>query len=257
MVDLPVTLDSNPSDDWGSLRLLCRRFINRLAGPVKRAALHRRTGLKINLGCGDRPCPGFVNVDRRHTSATDVTMDLSRPRFTPGSVRVCFSHAFFEHLLRNDRLPHLQAIHEALEPGGIVCYLGIPDFANIARFYLERRPGIVGPVFDLFNVYRYTHGDPEAVGWYMAQLHKSLFDYGEVVQLLTRAGFQHFVVVSYCFGMEKLPVNLGFFAIKSELEQGRELHRECLNFMRVHAAQVNLGSVAFFRSPDSARIDPG
>jgi hypothetical protein len=184
-------------------------------------------------------------------------MDLSRPRFTPGSLRVCFSHAFFEHLLRNDRLPHLRAIHEALELGGVVCYLGIPDFANIARFYLERRPGIIGPVFDLFNVYRYTHGDPEAVGWYMAQLHKSLFDFGEVAGLLAAAGFRHFVVVSYCFGMEKLPVNLGFFAVKGELQQGRDLHLECLAFMREHAAQVNLGSVSFFRSPDSARIDPG
>jgi hypothetical protein len=51
-----------------------------------------------------------------------------------------------------------------LEPGGVVCYWGIPDFANIAWFYLERRPGIVGPVFDLFNVYRYTHGDPPKRG---------------------------------------------------------------------------------------------
>jgi putative transposase len=73
-----------------------------------------------------------------------------------------------------------------------------PDFANISRFYQERRPGIVGPVFDLFNVFRYTHGDPESVGGYLAQLHKSLFDYDEVVRLLTAAGFRHFVVLSYC-----------------------------------------------------------
>jgi predicted SAM-dependent methyltransferase len=232
---------------WLKLHGFLWQFPKRLSGPFKRAALHRRTGLRINLGCGDRGCPGFVNVDRRHTSATDVTMDLSRPRFTPGSVRVCFSHAFLEHLLRNDRLPHLRAIHEALEPGGVVCYLGIPDFANIARFYLGRRPGIVGPVFDLFNVYRYTHGDPESVGWYMAQLHKSLFDYGEVVGLLTAAGFRHFVVVSYCFGTEKLPVNLGFFAVMGELEQGRDIYRECLTFMGEHAGQVNLGSASFFR----------
>ncbi len=233
---------------WRKLRDFLRQFIKGLSSPFKRAALRRRIGLKISLGGGDRSCAGFVNVDRRHTSATDVTMDLSRPRFSPGSVRVCFSHAFFEHLLRNDRLPHLQSIHEALEPGGIVCYLGIPDFANIAQFYVERRPGIVGPVFDLFNVYRYTHGDPESVGWYMAQLHKSLFDYGEVVGLLNAAEFRHFVVVSYCFGMEKLPVNLGFYAIKGELEPGRDICRECLAFIRDHARQVNMTSVAFLRA---------
>jgi predicted SAM-dependent methyltransferase len=242
---------------WRKFRDLLQQSLHRLSGPFKRAALLRKTALKINLGCGDRGCPGFVNVDRRQTSASDVTMDLSRPRFRAGSVRVCFSHAFFEHLLRNDRIPHLQAIHEALEPGGVVCYLGIPDFANIARFYLERRPGIVGPVFDLFNVYRYTHGDPEAVGWYMEQLHKSLFDYGEVVGLLRVAGFRHFAVISYCFGMEKLPVNLGFFTIKGELEQGRDLHRECLAFMEEHAPQVNLRSISFFRAAGGAMRNGG
>jgi hypothetical protein len=45
---------------------------------------------------------------------------------------------------------------------------------------LERRLCIVGPAFDLFNGYPYTHGDLESVGWYMAQLHKGLFDYGDL-----------------------------------------------------------------------------
>ena len=33
---------------------------------------------------------------------------------------------------------------------------------TIARLYLAQAPGVLGERFDLFNVYRYTHGDPEA-----------------------------------------------------------------------------------------------
>ena len=36
--------------------------------------------------------------------------------------------------LRNDYLPHIQAVHYVLESGGVLCYLGIAAFANIARF---------------------------------------------------------------------------------------------------------------------------
>ena len=156
------------SKGWLKLRDFSWRSLNRFCGPFKRAALRRRTGLKINLGCGDRGCPGFVNVDARHTSATDVTMDLSRPRFTPDQVRVCFSHAFFEHLLRNDRLPHLRAIYEALESGGVI-------FTREFRILRTSRGSIwsggraSSDRFSISSRLCYTHGDPEAVGWYMAQ----------------------------------------------------------------------------------------
>ncbi len=214
-------------------------------GPIKRRVVLNRRGLRVHLGCGDDRFAGFLNIDERFTPATDVTMNLSRPAFQAGSVSACFSHAFYEHLFVRDRVPHLRAIREALEPGGVICYLGLPDFRNIARFYLEKRPGIVGDVFDLFNVYRYTHGDPERVPWFVGQLHKGLFDYEEVVHLLKDAGFEHFVVISSCYGDEKLPVNLGFYAVKGPAGD-RNLKEECLEFIRPYAGyKVNMETVKF------------
>jgi len=91
-------------------------------------------------------------------------------------VAFAFSNAFFEHLYRPQRLPHLRRIRESLEADGVCCYIGVPYFRNIAKFYLEKAPGTLGPVFDLYNVYRYTHGDPEhQPAWWLGQLHKSLF----------------------------------------------------------------------------------
>lgn len=91
----------------------------------------------------------------------------------------------------------------------------MPYFRNVARFYLEKAPGTLGPVFDLYNVYRYTHGDPEhRQAWWLGQLHKSLFDEDELAGLLREAGFGSFVM--FCYGYpgddHELPVTMGFYA---------------------------------------------
>ena len=181
------------------------------------AAIRRRKNLRVHLGCGDDHQQDFVNIDARRTAAADVTMDLVSPDFSPSSVSLAFSNAFFEHLFRDSRVTHLRAIYESLQDEGICCYIGIPYFRNVAKYYLERAAGTAGPVFDLFNVYRYTHGYPEqAPRWWLGQLHKSLFDEDELTSLLKSAGFEAFVL--FCYGYpgdyEELPVTMGFYASK-------------------------------------------
>jgi hypothetical protein len=118
--------------------------------------------MRYHMGCGEQRLAGYVNVDLQETSATDLLMDLSASQLAElGPADVVFRNAFFEHLRRSTRVPHLRAVREALTEEGFVCYLGFPDFARVAQLYLDHGPGAVGPVFDLFNVYRYTHGDPE------------------------------------------------------------------------------------------------
>src|SRR5271163_3083468 len=136
---------------------LARRLLMVPFNGNRLAELQRQRNLRVHLGCGDDRQPGFINLDYRLTSATDVAMDLNVPRFTAGSVSLAFSNAFFEHLYRDSRLLHLRRIRRSLQTGGVCCYIGIPYFKNIARFYLEGCPGTAGPVFDLYNVYRYTH----------------------------------------------------------------------------------------------------
>jgi hypothetical protein len=167
---------------------------------------------RYHLGCGDKRLLGYVNVDVRDTGVADVVMDLNEPRLEPATC--CFSNAFFEHLRRDARVPHLRAVLASLDSEeGFACYIGLPDFESVARLYLERGPGIVGPVFDLYEAYRYTHGDPEAVdGWYFEQLHKSLFDSEELAGVLTDAGFPAFVTFTYAFPGEPAALGLGFYA---------------------------------------------
>jgi len=204
------------------LKNTIRRAAGALAGIPKRvansrrvSALQRQRSVRVHLGCGGDRLPDFVNIDYRRTPATDVTMDLNVPRLGASTVALAFSNAFFEHLYRPQRLPHLQRIREALEPGCACCYIGVPYFRNVAKFYLEKAPGTLGPVFDLYNVYRYTHGDPEhQQAWWLGQLHKSLFDEDELAELLREAGFESFVM--FCYGYpgddHELPVTMGFYA---------------------------------------------
>jgi hypothetical protein len=210
-----------------------------------------------HLGCGDTHLDGYVNVDVRATAATDVTADLNLLEL-PQPASGVFSHAFFEHLLRDARVPHLIAARQLLTEGGFVCYLGLPDFRAVAEHYLSRAPGVVGPTFDLYNVYRYTHGDPENVDYYFEQLHKSLFDSEELQRLLTEAGFASYVTFSYVFPGEQARVNLGFFAMSTTTSGEHLRHRAIAFLAQFDHRLLQLGSLEWVdgrtRSQIEARI---
>ena len=160
-----------------------------------------------------------MNVDLVQSPAVDVIADLNSPEL-PEPGEAFFSHAFFEHLRRDSRIPHLRAVRKAATDEGFACYLGLPDFKRVAEFYLEGRTGAVGPVFDLYNVYRYTHGDLEMnleESW-EPQLHKSLFDVDELGRLLRDAGWSSYVVFRYEHPGEApgLDLNLGFYATNDQ-----------------------------------------
>jgi hypothetical protein len=199
----------------------------------KQMVIRQQKGLRVHFGCGSDHLKDFLNIDSQLSHAVDMTMDLNDPSFSPSSIAFAFSNAFFEHLYRDSRLPHLRAMHESLQDNGICCYIGIPYFRNIAKFYVERGPGTVGSVFDLYNVYRYTHGDPEQGGipW-LEQLHKSLFDEEELTKLLRDAGFGAFVLFCYAYpgDANKVPVNIGFYATK-QFSPLLKLREDCRTFL--------------------------
>jgi predicted SAM-dependent methyltransferase len=214
------------------------------------AALQKQRGLRLHFGCAGDRLDGFVNIDYRRTPATDLTMDLNLPRLAPASVALAFSNAFFEHLYRDRRLPHLRRIRASLQPDGVCCYVGLPYFRNIAKLYVERGPGTAGPVFDLYNVYRYTHGDPEhQPDWWLGQLHKSLFDEDELGGLLREAGFTSFAL--FCYGypgdVNEVPVTMGIYAVAGAKPADR-LRAECLEFLNQFAdVRIRMATLEWLR----------
>lgn len=182
----------------------------------------------LHIGCGDVRLPGCVNVDLRPTRATDITEDCVTLTSIPsGSVRTVYANAFLEHVFLEQRLPCLRSIHRVLQDGGYTVITAIPDFEQIARAYLQKKPGIISPMFDLMNVYRYTHGEPEgAINW-MAQLHKSLFDPQTLIALLQESGFPTMCLFSYSYRSEPVAISLGFIAYKTHKKMTWTKDRIC------------------------------
>jgi SAM-dependent methyltransferase len=186
--------------------------------------------MKLNVGAGTVRLDGFENVDVRAVGP-DVRLghagDLSFA--SDGMVDVLFAHAVFEHVYPAQQLVVLREWKRVLAPGGVAVCIGIPDFEAVASAYVAGAPGATAPTFDLFEVYRYTHGHPEhqtQVEWpqwdpaehadatppgYSPQLHKGLFDTRHLSCLLERVGFEA-SLLRYAYPGEIPEINLGFAA---------------------------------------------
>ena len=186
--------------------------------------------MKIQIGAGSKPLEGFVNVEPRATTQPGYrwghAFDLSFAE--DNSVDVIFGNAFFEHLYLCQVGLAITEWKRVLKPDGQLVVLGIPDFASIARLYLDKAPGITLPTFDIFEVYRYTHGFPDATidtpvwaGWspsehlndapneWLPQLHKAVYDADILKQLFTHGGFD-VTVIRYAYpGETGHKLNLG------------------------------------------------
>jgi predicted SAM-dependent methyltransferase len=120
-------------------------YLRRLhrAGVRKAAALARTAPLRLNLGSGFHPKPGWINVDLID-GLSDLQLDLrERLPFADGSVAEIYTEHFFEHLAYagsddtlateletpgrpSDALSLLRECRRVLVPGGRID-IGVPD----------------------------------------------------------------------------------------------------------------------------------
>lgn len=88
-------------------------------------------GLRINLGCGSKPKPGFLGVDLGEHSAADVKMDvLAYLRSLPdASVAEVYSRHMLEHFEPAPLRELLAQVDRVLMPGGQVQFI-VPHYSN-------------------------------------------------------------------------------------------------------------------------------
>src|SRR5277367_2424191 len=92
----------------------------------------------INLGCGSRFHPDWVNADIAPRDPSVLRCDLSRPlEFADGSFDVVYHSNVLEHIRRKDALPFMLECHRILKPGGIL-RVATPDLERIGVLYLEK-----------------------------------------------------------------------------------------------------------------------
>jgi SAM-dependent methyltransferase len=183
--------------------------------------------VKVHLGCGDVRFPGWLNVDARPLRGVTVGSATRLP-VPDGSVEVLYSHAVFEHLYFPHHVSAMREWTRVLAPSGVAIAIGVPDFEAVCRLYLAKAEGLCGPVYNLWEAYRHTHGSPDVfvdnvwatwnpsatpdrapAGW-LPQLHKALFDSESLRLLLDTCGIDG-TVFGYAYPLEPRHVmTLGF-----------------------------------------------
>ncbi len=114
----------------------------------------------INLGCGKRHHPSWLNLDFKSDNPDVIAHDLTQGiPFDAKSFRVAYHSHLLEHFSK-DSAPHFLAeCYRVLKPGGIIRVV-VPDLETIARLYL-------------LLLKKSLHGDQEAqkrYDWIMLEL---------------------------------------------------------------------------------------
>jgi len=135
--------------------------------------------IRINLGSGVHPWPGFVNVD--YDGDCDVVSDVTcLPMFGDKSVDEIHAIHLFEHI---DRMKVQDAVAQwrrILKDGGRLI-LEMPCLDKIVSLICE---GVVDPRLTLFGIF----GDPRYESEYMR--HRWCYTYAEIEEVLKHGGFE-------------------------------------------------------------------
>jgi predicted SAM-dependent methyltransferase len=91
----------------------------------------------LNLGCGSRFHPEWVNLDLQPAEPSIQRWDLQEELPFPNcTFDVVYHSHVLEHFSKADGLRLLQRCHRVLQPNGIL-RIAVPDLEQIARLYLE------------------------------------------------------------------------------------------------------------------------
>lgn len=75
--------------------------------------------MKINLGCGKRKMPGFINIDIQERVNPDLVCDITEGLpYEENTVDEVVAIDFIEHLERPEVMRLMDEIHRVLKPGG-------------------------------------------------------------------------------------------------------------------------------------------
>lgn len=91
----------------------------------------------LNLGCGQRFHPGWVNLDLHPAEPSVKRWDVQKALpFSDGSFDVAYHSHVLEHLSKRDAPALLSECRRVLKSGGVIRVV-VPDLERIAELYIE------------------------------------------------------------------------------------------------------------------------
>lgn len=147
-----------------------------------------RSGLKLNLGSGQRPFgEGWINVDSQAKWKPDIIADCANLRgiFDDNSARLIVLHHVLEHFGCGEADAMLRECHRILNPLGTLLVF-VPDMQALARMWIEGRLTDQIYMTNLYGAYMGSEDDR----------HKWGFTWQSLSETLKRAGFNHTITFS-------------------------------------------------------------
>lgn len=110
----------------------------------------------VNLGCGSRYHPSWINIDISPRGPDVINHDLSKNiPLESSSCDVVYYSAVLEHIRPSDIKAFFGECKRVLKPGGII-RVGVPDFENICELYLSKLQAAINGDESAINDYNWT-----------------------------------------------------------------------------------------------------
>ena len=135
--------------------------------------------IRLNLGCGNFPMKGFINVDQFESVHPDLLADATDLPYGPNSVDEIYCGHMLEHLSWDEGQAALRHWWTVLKPGAELSIV-VPDFDVLGKAYFDKpSPGELKKLNDLF-MYSYVQDS----------LHRYFYSGALLKQAMEMSGFQ-------------------------------------------------------------------
>lgn len=118
--------------------------------------------VKLNLGCGTKKIPGFVNIDIRADVHPDIVDDITQlSKVENNSADLIYACHVLEHVNRNSYKSVLSRWFDVLKHNGKI-RIAVPDFEAVVKQYTQGLPisSLIGFLYGrqdhAFNYHFYT-----------------------------------------------------------------------------------------------------
>ena len=147
--------------------------------------MHEDNLLKLNLGCGNRAIPGFINIDIESFDNTDVALDIRKvdEKFS-NKCKLIYSSHVLEHFKKNEIKDLLYSWNKCLVPGGIL-RLAVPDFDAVVQYYKLTK--------DIDSIQSFLNGGQKS----SLDYHFITFNFEYLKRILNEAGFHSVKIYNY------------------------------------------------------------
>jgi len=97
------------------------------------------TAVRLNLGCGEYPIQGFINVDAASLPGVDMVLTVPPLPWPDAAASEIYMGHCLEHFDRETGAYLLAECYRVLEPGGTLGVV-VPDMAECLRRYVKDEP---------------------------------------------------------------------------------------------------------------------